>query len=478
MLPDKELYIDYGSLINLSGSLKDDLVRGLQNLTEKNDHRTPKALWELGTIYLTHFADPLHTISEGLRYVRESAQAGDIRAKALCYRLHDAFGNRALDKTPDDQRLKWVREAAEYGHQSAIEELQKLDPPAAVHAQAAFATRYYQCLDRSIPPQDLPMDNDISGVSERGDTPVHRAAATGRVKDLEELLSASDQYRNQTNDEGDTPLMAACRFGQFASAQILLQSGCDATSRNQFGENALHFIWCFNSDEGGQLARQLLEKGAKADNVSRRTILANELDVRPIVKGTPLERVVARGRDDLALVLLESGDALRPSNGRIARQLLFWTLAQPSVTLLDLVLTMTKNDPEHLDESLPSLTEGHWTHDGERRSLLDAVCSGSLSYSRGSYDVPMRLWLAVCYGAQWKTVLPDVISRWMQYLYLEIPSTTSFPEDSIQWAFDNSFHDAFMSLLHVKYKHRDYTNLDHKVTETLTWKPHCNMRVM
>ena len=307
MLPDKELYLGYESLRDLSGSFKDELVCGLQTLIRKDDHRTPKALWELGVIYLTHFANPRHTINEGLRYIRESAQAGDVRAKALCYRLHDAFGSSALDKTATSQKLKWLREAAECGHQSAIEELRELDYSAAVNAQAEFAASFYQSPDESSA-LDSSMRTETFEASVNGYLPVHRAAATGHLEELMILLVASDENLNLTNDEGDTPLMAACRFGQLATALALLESGCDPTLRNSFGENALHFVWCFNSEDGGRLAREMLAKGAQVDDVSKRTVWASELDLRPIVRGTPLDRAAARGRDDLILIFLESGE--------------------------------------------------------------------------------------------------------------------------------------------------------------------------
>ncbi|KAI1124851.1 hypothetical protein F5Y10DRAFT_20627 [Nemania abortiva] len=477
MLPNQELYLGYENLKTLSGPFKDDLVHGLQTIARKDDHRAAKALWELGVICLTHFADPHHTVDDGLHYIRESAEAGDIRAKALCYRLHDAFESHALEKTPEDQRLTWLQEAAECGHRSAVEQLQELDPEAAVRAQATFAANFYQSLDEDST-RDYKLGAEASGPPAKGDSSVHRAAATGLVKDLAMILMASDGNLNLRNNEGDTPLMAACRFGQLETALYLLERGADATLRNDFGENALHYIWSLNAEDGCLLARELLAQGAKVDDVSERSAWASELDIWPIIRGTPLERAAARGRDDLVLIFLESGEALRPSNGRLARHLLFWSLAFPNCTLLDLVLTAIEANRQYLDETLPSLTEGQWTYNGERRSLLDAVCGGPLSYSHRSYNIPIRLWLAACHGPQWKVTLQNVISRWVQFLNEQGDSAESMIDQSIQWSLDGSFHDAFMALLRLKYEMAGPTEVDTLALGRLRWQPRPNLKVI
>ncbi|KAH8714444.1 hypothetical protein BGZ61DRAFT_574375 [Ilyonectria robusta] len=477
MLPDKELYLGYESLKSLSGPFKDDLVRALLNVTRDGDHRAPKALWELGIIFLTHFADPHHTVDDGLCYIRKSAEAGDVRAMALCYRLHDAFGSHALSKSPETQRMQWLQEAAACRHQSAVEELRDLDSSAAIRAQAAFAARFYQPTDDNSAP-DPSLGTEASGVSVDGSFPLHKAAAMGLAEDLKSLVIASGGNIDQKDNDGNTPLIAACRFGQPEIALILLDNGADAALRNAFGENALHYVWCFNAEDGGRLARRLLAEGAKADDISERTAWASELDIRPVVRGTPLERAAARGRDDLVLIFLESGQTLRPSNGRLARQLLFWSLALPNPTLLELIITAIDANREYSDESLSSVTEGRWTFNGERRNLLDAVCSGWLSYRRQSYDIPMRLWLAACHGAQWKSVQYDVMRRWMQFVAKEGGLIELMIDQSVQWAFDESFHDAFMALLWLKVELGGPLEFDTWDRHRLMWKPQRNLRVI
>ena len=66
------------------------------------------------------------------------------------------------------------------------------------------------------------------------------AAKGGREEEVESLLSIGADVNWRNGDEGETPLIAACRSGHRGVAALLLAHGGDAMGTSRNGESALH----------------------------------------------------------------------------------------------------------------------------------------------------------------------------------------------------------------------------------------------
>lgn len=458
----------------MNGPFKDALVASLDRIIRTDDPRSPKALWELGVIFTSHFAGPDSSIEEGLQFIQNSAEAGDPRAKALCHRLHEAFGSQRLGKMTERQHIQWLEEAAQVGHQSALEDLRRLSPSSAIKAQALHAARFYEPLD----------DDDVSAItatkviSTRGDLALHRAAATGRIDQIEALLQVSDIEVNARNMEGDTPLIAACRFGQLKAVLLLLDYGADASIRNSFGENALHYAWCFNTTQSEIVVRRLISSGAQVSDTSNRKIVREDLDLLPILPGTALERAAGRARLDLVLLFLEHDNLLAPSNGALARRMLLWSLRLHDTDLQEYLVDSCLLDPATYDPNLAPMSKTTWLHRGEQRSLLDAACIGWVSNGGAGCNVPTRFWFACRHGKAWKPVVYSSIVRLMGFLGGSLPDVEKYVNMSIKWAFRSSLYDAFTALLRFKFESTPGRTARMYEFEALTWKSENNFSVM
>ncbi|KAH8063200.1 U-box domain-containing protein [Aureococcus anophagefferens] len=88
------------------------------------------------------------------------------------------------------------------------------------------------------------------------------AAKGGREEEVESLLSIGADV-NWVSNEGDTPLIAACRHGHRGVAALLLAHGGDASATTSGGgEGALH-LCCRRGDE--DLSALLVDAGADGD---------------------------------------------------------------------------------------------------------------------------------------------------------------------------------------------------------------------
>ena len=85
------------------------------------------------------------------------------------------------------------------------------------------------------------------------------AAKGGREEEVESLLSIGADVNWRNGDEGETPLIAACRSGHRGVAALLLAHGGDAMGTSRNGESALHAA-CRRGDE--DLCALLVDAGA------------------------------------------------------------------------------------------------------------------------------------------------------------------------------------------------------------------------
>lgn len=77
-------------------------------------------------------------------------------------------------------------------------------------------------------------------VNKPGWAPLHYAATGGHVALISMLLEAH-AYIDAESPNGTTPLMMAAQYGSGAAVRLLLESGADASLKNQLGLNAQDF---------------------------------------------------------------------------------------------------------------------------------------------------------------------------------------------------------------------------------------------
>ncbi|KAI5838501.1 hypothetical protein DFP73DRAFT_519948 [Morchella snyderi] len=140
---------------------------------------------------------------------------------------------------------------------------------------------------------------------------LHFAVFSGFTKAAARML-ASEDFDPLSLEErcsaGDTPLIAACRQGEFLIAKLLVEAGASPTAKNYFGETALHFLVEFeNPEELAIITDMIMAFGGKevihvvcmTRSFGRETVIAN-----PIASGDPLRVAVTRGNIDLVKLLL------------------------------------------------------------------------------------------------------------------------------------------------------------------------------
>lgn len=154
---------------------------------------------------------------------------------------------------------------------------------------------------------------DMIYVNHKGHGLLHMAASWGSLAALRHLYG---KYRcnidlsNQSLSE--SPLVCACRSGNFDCAIYLLEKGANANG-TEFGQEApLHWLMRFSKHDMRLLARRLLDSGADLEHVSGtmrkdiRNIIADWEDTLGL-RLTPLGRAVLMQSRDAVHVLLQLG---------------------------------------------------------------------------------------------------------------------------------------------------------------------------
>ena len=110
------------------------------------------------------------------------------------------------------------------------------------------------------------------------------------------LLEESTHDVNVGNEEGETPLLLACRAGNYYVAIQLLESGADPNIANSSGDTPLHWLLSFEQDQIAGIGKPLIELTHGIDRVSG-LWQATFPGENAFIKGTPLMRAIALSRD-------------------------------------------------------------------------------------------------------------------------------------------------------------------------------------
>lgn len=158
---------------------------------------------------------------------------------------------------------------------------------------------------------------DLSAQAGDLSTPLHRECSRWSITDEDwqkfaELLrlGANPNARDQ---EGETPLHAACKYKRLDLAEALLAAGADPNARAYDGSTPLVFALAYGSEESiGALTSALLRAGAHVDNA------AEELAARRSRMGEPLAAdAMSAWAEALELRALSIPAAARPKTMRV-----------------------------------------------------------------------------------------------------------------------------------------------------------------
>lgn len=149
-------------------------------------------------------------------------------------------------------------------------------------------------------------------INKRGDSVLHFVAACGRHKPFKSLIMHYKMDINLQNEQGETPLLYACRSGQVGVAIICLQTfEADASVAANNGETPLHWLIMFDDTYIEPLTNDLIANGADIKASTTERIAHSEfpgtIDVDFQLPGTPLSWAVHHNRPHIVRTLLKHG---------------------------------------------------------------------------------------------------------------------------------------------------------------------------
>lgn len=96
--------------------------------------------------------------------------------------------------------------------------------------------------------------------SNNATAPLMVAAREGKADVVRALLSGNDVNVNMTDEQGNTPLIEAARFGHDDTARALIEHGANVQAKNKAGQTALMLAVSNGHDD---VVRVLKEAGAR-----------------------------------------------------------------------------------------------------------------------------------------------------------------------------------------------------------------------
>ncbi|KAF2787900.1 hypothetical protein K505DRAFT_379281 [Melanomma pulvis-pyrius CBS 109.77] len=452
-----DLEISYGKFMDLSGNIKSRITDSLLSIAIQGDAepRHAKALFELGVIHLSRYSDPVTSRSEGIKYIWQAAEAGDIRAQAFYGRLQSGFD---CPEHPDfpHRRIQWLSNAIEAGIQVHFHELAVTDPH---HARLALRRYGASCIHEMF--SKLP-------AAAKTIFKMHHAAATDSIESIVNLLGSDMGLLNAQNAAGDTPLLTACRFGQFKAAKELLRRSAKASLSNNTKENGLHFLWRFTHEQAAFLVPLLLRRGADPSEEAFFSQRSQPWDLVPKLSGTPIERLAKYNRLDLVKLLIERGIKISPRNGNQLRRMLLLAVRLQNVAMQEFLIRYASVRDHDFNPGIRPLRMAGWEYKGRRRDFSDAAILGWARHTGSGIDVPLDFWQAAYHGKSWRIAMEATIDI-TQRLQSDQGFDEAVLDRTIQLAIREKAYNAFEHLMNLKILQTDGTRGRMRTLKPLCW---------
>jgi len=143
----------------------------------------------------------------------------------------------------------------------------------------------------------------------------HDPTVYGSFTNIEGTLSINPSQVNNKNDDGDTPLMIACRAGNLPITDFLIEHGADCSIKNNLGESPIHWIWTFGTSSLPNIVSRMISKGADLNTIANESPSLDPHEPYPLVGGTALHRAVARGNKGAVQELIRNGASVFQRGG-------------------------------------------------------------------------------------------------------------------------------------------------------------------
>lgn len=302
----------------------------VQNCSKNNEVNPPEC-FILASFYINGYgADSNH--DEAIRLILHAARWGHEVSKAYGYRICRAMKE---DFRANDQMISHLWDMALKGSRMASQDLadvapQKFSQVKKILRDGLAGTGAYffepktgllhgfsfgQWMDtfdnQQVLVQNFSRLNRIADyrINKRGDRILHMAASCGKCNAIETLLdSFSALDVNLVNDQGETPLLCACRAGQKEVVQLLLHRGADASIATPNKESPLHWLISFDDADIEIVGAPLVASGADIRLRTTKSIAYSRfpsgIDVDHQEPGTPLNWAVHHDRPVIVKFLL------------------------------------------------------------------------------------------------------------------------------------------------------------------------------
>lgn len=219
------------------------------------------------------------------------------------------------------------------------------------------------------------------------------------------------------NPDGDTLLLCASRAGQHQVVKKLLDLGANANKTNSRGENALHFLACFDEQEVIDVAERLFKANVDCTAEARSSSIVCDFEQNPTSPGCPMIRAVVMDKPKILEILfrLEAKYERHPSarqqkmKERNLRKMLALACRQNNIEVLEVIAS---ERPAIMESNINSV--GFWIDD-HRYSLSALAINGCVS-DRGSsgYNIPEVFWRRHIHGAAYL----DNLRKVLRFLHL------------------------------------------------------------
>ncbi|KAF6791058.1 hypothetical protein CSOJ01_14416 [Colletotrichum sojae] len=277
-------------------------------------------------------------------YLLDSAKLGHEEAQNFFINALDCRGPPG-DSVSIGEWVEWLTVSAAAGNVIALQKLKDTSP-------ASWVTINEQVKNKELEAAGFGAQMLSAGRSQEEDeilslTPP-QTILVSIVRDQREsarscILAHPEILSLRISEQGETPLMVACRLGRVSIAKTLLESGSDSSLVDSVGITPLHWLSRFSTDSLHTIARMLQANGGDP-NAQSVAFDINEFlhshtirpdATSPSLKWTPLQWAVAAnnlaavdalleiGADPLARAECKEGEAVQANALQMASMLCF-----------------------------------------------------------------------------------------------------------------------------------------------------------
>ena len=347
------------------------------------------------------------------RYILYAAQKSFPAAEGIANRIIDVHGPFGYQEPIS--RLHWLKDAVRTGSLIAGEDLASSDAARFQEAKSNFRrSGGYNNVSRDTQIQLGSTDENFHALTiesasqlceslgtadqildNHGNRLLHYAATFGSYPVIKYLVEARGALVDVQNYQGETPLYEASLTGDGITVKTLIQLGAKANVVPHLSKiSCLHWLFNFDPDEIGEVARMLIVDG-KAD-VNAKIDTTKLIEVKKVLEsrhfpfhwpfGTPLHWAVAARSRAAACTLLENGADIDAFD--------FPEAETNALTALSLVVYRHDAD---MVEFLIDKGADCKIIDGKGRNLIHLLVAND---STLAFRLPRSIWSWVTHGSQ------------------------------------------------------------------------------